>query len=106
LQALKETEQSLVAYGADLDQRQALTEVQDKAHRAFDIANDEYLAGSGSMLDLLIAEETQVSADADVAASDATLIQDQIRIFKVLGGGWSKASQIETATASVERRTR
>ena len=39
LQALKETEQSLVAYRSELDHREALAEVQDKAHRAFDIAN-------------------------------------------------------------------
>jgi hypothetical protein len=29
------------------------------------------------------------ASDAAVAASDAALSQDQIAIFKALGGGWS-----------------
>jgi hypothetical protein len=29
-----------------------------------------------------------VAADAAVAASDSALIQDQIAVFKALGGGW------------------
>ena len=71
-----------------------------KAHRAFDIANGQFLAGAASSLDLLIAEQTQVAADADVAASDAALVQDQVGLFKALGGGWSKASQVGTAAVS------
>jgi NodT family efflux transporter outer membrane factor (OMF) lipoprotein len=100
LQALKETEQALVAYRAELDHREVLGRVQDKAHRAFDIANGEYLAGAASPLDLLIAEQTQVAADADVAASDAALAENQIRVFKALGGGWNLASRVRTAAKS------
>jgi len=100
LQALKEIEQSLVGYRSELDHREALGEVQERAHRAFDIANGQFLAGSASTLDLLIAEQTQVAADADVAASDAVLVENQIRVFKALGGGWSMGSQVRTAAAS------
>ena len=100
LRAMKETEQSLVAYQAELDHREALAEVQVKAHRAFDIANSQFLAGGASTLDLLIAEQTLVAADADVAASDAVLAQNQIRVFKTLGGGWSQASQLRAAATS------
>jgi outer membrane protein TolC len=46
LAALKETEQALAEYGAALDRRQALAEAQSEIHRAFDIAHDEYAAGS------------------------------------------------------------
>lgn len=88
LQALKETEQALTTYGAELDRRQALAEVQDKAHRAFDMAHDQFVAGSLSNLDLLASEQSLVGADASAAASDATLVQDQIAVFKALGGGW------------------
>jgi outer membrane protein TolC len=34
-----------------------------------------------------------VSLDASVAAADAALIQDQIAVFKALGGGWRDASR-------------
>jgi NodT family efflux transporter outer membrane factor (OMF) lipoprotein len=100
LQALKETEQSLVGYRSELDHRQALADVQAKAHRAFEIANGQYRAGSASTLDLLVAEQTQVAADADVAASDAALIENQISVFKALGGGWNRGPPARTAAAS------
>jgi NodT family efflux transporter outer membrane factor (OMF) lipoprotein len=91
LQALKETEQSLSTYGADLERRQSLAEAQDKAQRAFDLAHDQFVAGSLTNLDLLTTEQSLVAADASVAASDAALVQDQIAVFKALGGGWRSA---------------
>jgi len=91
LQALKETEQALAAYSAELDRRQALADAQTRAHRAFDLGHDQFLAGSLSQLELLTTEQSLVSADALVAASDAALAQDQIAVFKALGGGWRSA---------------
>jgi NodT family efflux transporter outer membrane factor (OMF) lipoprotein len=88
LQALKETEQALASYGAELDRRQSLSEAQERAHQAFDMAHDQFLAGAVSNLDLLTSEQSLVAADAAVAASDSALVQDQIAVFKALGGGW------------------
>jgi NodT family efflux transporter outer membrane factor (OMF) lipoprotein len=88
LQALRETETALANYSAELDHRQALGDAQAKARRAFEIARDQVRAGSASTLDLLTAEQTLVGAEAAVAASDAALAQDQIAVFKALGGGW------------------
>ena len=88
LQALKETEQAMTIYGAELDRRAALLEVQDKSGRAYQIAQGEALAGSISTLDLLTAEQAVINANAAMAASDSALAQDQIGLFKALGGGW------------------
>ena len=93
LQALKETEQALATYGAELDHRQALAEAQERARKAFDIAHGQFLAGSIPDLDLLTTEQVLVAADAAVAASDAALVQDQIAVFKALGGGWKAADR-------------
>lgn len=90
LQALKETEQALTAYSAELDRRQALDEAQARARRSFEIAHASFLAGAIPNLDLLTTEQTLIAADAAVAASDAALVQDQIGLFKALGGGWRK----------------
>jgi outer membrane protein TolC len=46
--------------------------------------------GAIDTLDLLTAEQTLVGADAAVATSDAALSQDQIALFKALGGGWKR----------------
>ncbi len=88
LTALKETEQALALYSAALDNRQALGDARDKIHEAFGIARDEFAAGSLSTLDLLTTEQSLVALDAAVASSDTALVQDQIAVFKALGGGW------------------
>ena len=88
LQALKETEQALALYRAELDRRQALAEAQDRAQKAFDMAHGQFIAGAVSNLDLLTSEQQLVATDAAVAGSDAALVQDQIAVFKALGGGW------------------
>jgi NodT family efflux transporter outer membrane factor (OMF) lipoprotein len=88
LTALKETEQALAVYSAALDNRQSLIDAQEKIHAAFGIAHDQFSAGAVSNLDLLTTEQSLVAEDAAVAASDAALVQDQIAVFKALGGGW------------------
>jgi NodT family efflux transporter outer membrane factor (OMF) lipoprotein len=93
LTALKETEQALALYRAALDNRQSLADAQDRLHAAFDMAHDQFLAGSVSNLDLLSSEQSLVAIDAAVASSDASLVQDQIALFKALGGGWRGDSQ-------------
>ena len=40
----------------------------------------------------LCAEESLVATHAAVAASDAAPVQDQIALFKALGGGWRGAT--------------
>ena len=88
LQALKETEQALTAYSAELEHRQALADAQAKAQQSLDMARGQFAAGAATTLDLLTTDQTLVAANAAVAASDAALVQDQIGVFKALGGGW------------------
>jgi NodT family efflux transporter outer membrane factor (OMF) lipoprotein len=88
LEALKETEQALAIYRSELDHRQALSEAQNRAQQAFDMAHGQYLAGAISDLDLLTSEQQLVATAAAVSSSDAALILDQIAVFKALGGGW------------------
>ncbi len=97
LQALKETEQALATYSAELDRRQALGEARDRARRAFVFAQAQYLAGALSQLELLTTEQSLVTAESAVAASDAALAQDQIGVFKALGGGWRGAPAAQRA---------
>jgi NodT family efflux transporter outer membrane factor (OMF) lipoprotein len=104
LKALKETEQALALYSAALDHRQALADAQSLAHRAFTMAHDQFVAGSLSNLDLLTAEQSLVAADAAVAASDSSLIQDQIAVFKALGGGWRGSAPTEQPQSSGQNR--
>jgi NodT family efflux transporter outer membrane factor (OMF) lipoprotein len=89
LEALKETEQALTAYSAELEHNRALGEAQEKARIGYELAHGQFLAGSTTQLDLLASEQQLVSAESSVAASDAAITQDQIAVFKALGGGWA-----------------
>jgi outer membrane protein TolC len=88
LEALRETEASLTAYGAELDRRAALAAARDQAAEAARLARVRYEGGASSFLDLLDAERSMVAAEAQLAASDETLVANQIAVFKALGGGW------------------
>jgi outer membrane protein TolC len=93
LTALKETEQALSRYGAALENRESLIDAQMQIHGSFEIARDGFRAGSLSNLDLLTTEQSLIALDAAVAAADAALVQDQIAVFKALGGGWRDPAQ-------------
>jgi NodT family efflux transporter outer membrane factor (OMF) lipoprotein len=106
LGALKETEQALALYSAALDNRQSLGDAQEKVHTAFEMAHEQFLAGSGSSLDLLTTEQTLVAIDAQVAASDAALVQDQIAVFKALGGGWQASPLTSEPSTTLAKQPR
>jgi NodT family efflux transporter outer membrane factor (OMF) lipoprotein len=88
LRALQETAQALATYQAELDHHAALAQADRDAATAYAQAQSQYADGAISMLDLLAAEQARINADAALAASDAALVQDQIGLFKALGGGW------------------
>ena len=90
VQALKETEQALTTYAAELDRHAALTAARDRANEALRLANIQYQAGTASFLDLLTTETTVVTADQQLAASDQLLSSDQVAVFQALGGGWQE----------------
>jgi NodT family efflux transporter outer membrane factor (OMF) lipoprotein len=98
LQALKETEQALATYSAELGRQAALTTAQSEAQQAFGLAQDQFNGGMISTLDLLTSEETLIDADAAVASSDTALVQDQIAVFKALGGGWQPPTAMTPLT--------
>jgi outer membrane protein TolC len=97
LQALKETAQALAIYRAELDHHAALVAAQSEARQEYQLAQNEFAAGEISSLDLLSAEQMLTGANAGVAASDAALVQDQISVFKTLGGGWRTTPPVSQA---------
>lgn len=92
LNALKESEQSLSAYGAAMQQRQALIEARDRAEGAFQLANQRYRAGSISYLDVIVAQSSLIDARSQLAASDQRVGSARVSVFKALGGGWEQAA--------------
>lgn len=96
LGALKEIEQALSIYDAGLRNHASLIAARQRIHEAFDIARDEYSAGALSSLDLLTTEQSLVTLDSAVAASESALVIDQIAVFNALGGGWGDRTPVAT----------
>lgn len=94
VQALKETEQALTGYAAELDRHTALAAARDHANQAYKLAHIQYQAGTASYLDLLTTETTLVNAEQALAASDQALSTDQVTVFQALGGGWENAPPV------------
>ena len=88
LNALKETEQALSAYDAAIRQRDALVQARTRADNAFRLAEQRYRAGSISYLDVLVAQESLVTAMSQEAALKQQVGSARVDVFKVLGGGW------------------
>ncbi len=93
LDALKETAQALSVYTADLDRHADLVRFQTDAQRTYDLTRAQFVSGSVSHFDLLATEQTLLTAQAQLAASDEALVQDQIAVFKALGGGWQQPTR-------------
>jgi NodT family efflux transporter outer membrane factor (OMF) lipoprotein len=94
LNALKETEQALVTYDAELARHAALVAGRDDNQRAFDLAQIQLQRGAISFPDLLVTERNLDDAKAQLAASNQALVDDQVAVFQSLGGGWQDAPPV------------
>ena len=94
LNALKETEQALTTYDAELARHAALVADRDDNQRAFDLAQIQLQRGAISFPDLLDTERNLDDAEAQLAASDQALVDDQVAVFQALGGGWQDAPPV------------
>jgi outer membrane protein TolC len=94
LNALKETEQALTTYDAELSRHTALIANLNDNQRAYDLARIQLLHGSISFPDLLQTQRNLELARASLANSDQALIDDQVTVFQDLGGGWEAAPTV------------
>ncbi|MCD7100172.1 efflux transporter outer membrane subunit [Stenotrophomonas sp. MMGLT7] len=92
LDALRETQTVLDGYAQDLQRLQALRASRDAAQLAAEQNRRLYQGGRAPYLASLDADRTQAGSDAQVAAAQAQVSQDQVKLFLALGGGWQQAA--------------
>jgi multidrug efflux system outer membrane protein len=88
LEALRQTETALSAYAREADRNAALARAQSSAATAANQAGTLYRFGRTDFLSLLSAQAALTTAQANLAASNALLVDRQVDVFKALGGGW------------------
>ena len=100
LTALKEVEQALTTYNSELKRNAALKSARDNSDRAATLAKVQLDNGAISFPDYLQTERLLVQAEADLAQSDQMVIEDELAVFKTLGGGWEQAPELKPLPAA------
>lgn len=88
LSALRETETAISTLGRELERRQSLARARDAAAKAAELSRLRFREGVDSFLNVLDADRTLAGAEAQLAQSDQFIAENQINLFRALGGGW------------------
>jgi NodT family efflux transporter outer membrane factor (OMF) lipoprotein len=100
LTALKDVETALSNLDAERQRNVALGAARDQFKLAAGLAQSRFDQGSASFLDLLDAQRSLQSAEADLAASDVRRGDAEIALFRALGGGWKAAPAVVDPSVS------
>lgn len=88
LNALREVEDMLVAYGKEMIRRESLVEAEQATKQTVEIAQDQYHAGESDFLTVLDAQRSLLDIQDQLAESDGQVTTNVISLYKALGGGW------------------
>jgi multidrug efflux system outer membrane protein len=89
LTSLQEVEDALVAYTKERVRYGSLQEQVASSRQALEIANDRYLRGVGSFLNVLDSQRVLYQAQDQASQSEKNVRADLIVLYKALGGGWT-----------------
>jgi outer membrane protein TolC len=82
-------EDALVALQGGRERLARLRDAADAANNAALLARQRYASGLVDFQTVLETQRTQLGAQDSVAASQADVASDHVRLYKALGGGWT-----------------
>ncbi len=88
LAAFGDVESSLVNYSQEQARYRSLVSAVAADRRALQMANELYIGGLNSFLNVLDAQRSLYSAENDMAQSEANMAANLVALYKALGGGW------------------
>ncbi|WP_240668244.1 MULTISPECIES: efflux transporter outer membrane subunit [Piscinibacter] len=88
LTALKDVEDALVALRGDRERLATLRAAAEAAGNAALLARQRYASGLVDFQTVLETQRSQLNAQDSVAAAEAAVATDHVRLYKALGGGW------------------
>lgn len=100
LTGLRETDQALATYAGEIERNAALAAAVRNSKRAFDLSNAQLQFGSISQLEQIDVQRDLVSTQSSLAQSNAALADDQVAVFRALGGGWEDAPPVPLVPAT------
>ena len=73
-------------------QVQAEQNLVDADNRYYQLATMRLTTGTGTYLDVLIAENSLLTARLDLVSLKLAALQNSVTLYKALGGGWEAES--------------
>jgi multidrug efflux system outer membrane protein len=99
LNALEDTEGTLITYGRSQSRREALQLAATASDKAADLARKRFEGGLIDFLEVLDAERTALSAELLLSQSRTDTATSLIAVYKALGAGWAVSEPNAAATA-------
>jgi NodT family efflux transporter outer membrane factor (OMF) lipoprotein len=87
--ALEEVENAQIAYAREHQRRRSLILAAAAAAAAAKLAEQKYQAGLADFSQVLDAQRSLFSYQDQLAQSEGAVASDLVRLYKVLGGGWT-----------------
>jgi NodT family efflux transporter outer membrane factor (OMF) lipoprotein len=88
LNAFHDVDNALIAYGADREHANEVSQQLTAARRSRDLAEARYRSGLSAYIEVLEAERQAHQAEQDLAQADLNAATDLVALFKSLGGGF------------------
>lgn len=88
LAAFGDVESSLVNYSQEQARYGSLVNAVAANRRALEMANELYIRGLNSFLNVLDAQRSLYLTESELAQSEATMASNLVALYKALGGGW------------------
>ena len=99
LQAWQDVDNALTAYASEQRKRDALVRSVRSYQRALNLAQQQYVHGLQTFLNVLNAESGLFTARGQLASSTAAVSSDLVQLYNALGGGWETAFPQATRVA-------
>jgi multidrug efflux system outer membrane protein len=100
LNALEDTEGTLITYGRSQSRREALQLAASASDKAADLARKRFEGGLIDFLEVLDAERTALSAELLLSQGRTDTATSLVAVYKALGAGWAVS---ESRPATVRR---
>jgi NodT family efflux transporter outer membrane factor (OMF) lipoprotein len=103
LAALQDVENFLVAYANEQSRRDSLAAAVKSSQSAFELARYQYSSGLVGFQTVLDTQQSLLSAQDQLAVSQAKVTSNLISLYKALGGGWAPLPRPEAAKQTASR---
>ncbi len=102
LLALEEVENAMVAYKEEQVKLEALQRSVTASQKSVELVNDLYLNGLTNFQNVLDTQRFLSQQQDKLAASRGLTVQNLVRIYRSLGGGWNPEQDVEQNTFTLQ----